>query len=172
MDYEIRRASILDVRPMATRMRAAACVTLQSFGFKPRQALHRVYISSFYCRTALIDDRPVAMWGIMGTLMSECAYVWLVMSDGIANVPRTIIREAKAELSEIMANYSDVATTVLPEDDAAVRFALYLGFADRAGEFRNMPRKDLERELRDNPRHRVPIGDQYVLGLSYHPGVN
>ncbi len=171
MDYQIRRASILDVRPMSKRLRAAACVTLNAYGFRPRQALHRVYISSFYCRTALIDRKPVAMWGIMGTLMSECAYVWLVMSDEIANIPRVIVREAKRELSAIMENYSDVATTVLPEDDAAVRFALYLGFSDRAGEYRNMPRKDLERELRENVRHRIPIGDSYAIGLAYHPGV-
>lgn len=141
-------------------------MTLQSFGFDPRRALHRAMRSSFYCRTALMDGKPVAMWGIKGNLMCDVAFVWLVLSDDIANIPGAITREARRELRAIMANYRELATTVLPDDAAAVRFAVYLGFHDR----HEGKRKDIEREILANPRYRIPIGDSFVLGLGYHPG--
>lgn len=148
-------------------MRVAACMTLQSFGQDPRRALHRVFLQSLYCRTALIDGKPVAMWGVVAGLMSETAYVWLVISDQIANIPLSITREAKAELSKIMERYEELATTVLPDDDAAIRFAVYLGFHDDHDGPR-LSRKAREREIRENPAHRIPVGDQYVIALGYH----
>ena len=168
MEYSIVPASILHIKPMAKRIRAAACITLQDYGYLPRAALHRAFLRSLYCRTALIDGRPVAMWGVDGTLLSDTAYVWLVMSDEIAHIPRTIVREAKRELAAIMGRYSEVAATVLPDDDAAIRFAVYLGFHDRHDEDEST-RRELVRKIRENPLYRIPVGDRYVIGLGYHP---
>jgi hypothetical protein len=161
-------ASVRHIKPMAARLRAAACITLQGYGHEPRRALHRVFLASFYCRTALIEDKPVAMWGVTGTLLGEQAYVWLVISDEIAGMPYAIVREAKRELATIMQDYSEIATTVLPDDDAAIRFAIYLGFHDRHDD-RHLNRRETEREIRSDPRNRIPIGDSYVIGLGYHP---
>lgn len=167
MEYSIVPASVRHIRPMARRMRSAACITLQDYGYLPRAALHRVFVRSIYCRTALVDDKPVAMWGVVSTLLNDTAYVWLVMSDEIAHIPRTIVREAKRELAAIMGRYREVAATVLPDDDAAIRFAVYLGFHDNDAE--GQSRKATAREIRENPRHRIPVGDTYVIGLGYHP---
>jgi hypothetical protein len=169
LSYSIVPASIRHIKPMAARLRAAACITLQGFGYEPRRALHRVFLNSFYCRTAMVEGRPVAMWGITGTLLNDAAYVWLVMSDDIANIPRSITREAKTELSRIMENYREIATTVLPDDEAAIRFAVYLGFHDNHEGGEHQSRKELERQIRENPKLRIPIGDSYVIGLGYHP---
>lgn len=168
MDYSIVPGSVRHIKPMASRMRAAACITLQDYGYLPRAALHRVFVRSLYCRAALVDGRPVAMWGVVGTLLNETAYVWLVMSDEIAHIPRTIVREAKRELAGIMKGYREIAATVLPDDDAAIRFAVYLGFHDRDDEADDGTRKATAREIRENPRHRIPVGDQFVIGLGYH----
>lgn len=168
MNYEITTASIRHVRPMSRHLRAAACMTLRGFGFDSRRALHRAFLQSIYCRTALIDGKPVAMWGVVAGLMSETAYVWLVISDQIANIPLSITREAKAELSKIMEHYDELAATVLPDDDAAIRFAVYLGFHD-SHDGPKLSRKAREREIRENPAHRIAIGDQYVVALGYHP---
>ena len=171
MKYEVVKGSILHVKPMARRVRAAAAITLEGYGYEPRSALHRIFIRSFYCRTALVDGHPVAMWGVTGTMLSESAYVWLVMSDEIAAFPRAIVREAKAQLASIMNGYDEVATTVLPDDDAAIRFALYLGFHDRHDDqAERLPRKAMERVIRENPRYRIPVGDSYVIELGYHAG--
>lgn len=155
---------------MAKRLRAAACVTLQAYGFDPRRALHDVFVESHYARTALVEGKPVAMWGLKGQLLSEVAYVWLVLSEEIGVLPLQIVREARKEMAEIMANYSEVATTVLPNDEQAVAFALCLGFHDRHDEEDPLPLKHRVRQVLDNPRHRIPIGESYVIGLGYHGG--
>lgn len=167
--YCIVPASPRHIRPMAAKLRAAACITLQAFGYEPRRALHRIFLNSFYCRTALIDGKPVAMWGVTGTLLGDVAYVWLVLSDDIASMPRSIVKEAKRELSAIMENYREIATTVLPDDAAAIRFAVYLGFHDNHEGGDTQSRKALERDIRENPKHRIAVGDHYVIRLAYHP---
>ena len=146
-------------------------MTLQGYGFDPRRALHKAWRQSSYARTALIDNKPVAMWGVTAPLLGETAYVWLVMSDDIAHMPRAILTEAKRELSAIMQNYQEVATTVLPNDEAAIRFALHLGFHDHHDE-EDEPasHKTRLREVMENPRHRIPVGDSFVIGLGYHGG--
>jgi hypothetical protein len=167
MNYEITAATVRHIKPMAAKLRAAACMTLSKYGYEPRRALHRVFRASFYCRTALVYGKPAAMWGVTGTVMSETACVWLVLSDQIAAIPRSIVQEAKRELSVIMQHYSEVATTVLPDDDAAIRFAIYLGFHDREDDV-EISRKLLEKEIRESPRYRIPVGDSYVIRLGYH----
>ena len=168
--FEVVRTSPHYIRPMARRMRAAAAVSLQGYGFDPRRALHRVVLDSAYCRTAKVDGEVVAMWGIVAPVLASTAYVWLVMSDEIAKVPRFVVQTAKEELAEMMETYEEVATTVLPDDEAAIRFALYLGFHDNDDE-EPASHKVRAQRLRENPRHRIPIGDHFVIALGYH-GVN
>lgn len=167
--YSIEKSSIRHIRPMARHLRAAACITLQGFGFHPHIALHRAFMGSFYCRTALIEGKPVAMWGVKGTLLGEGAFVWLVLSDQIAAIPRAVTREAKAELAAIMDNYQEVAITVLPDDVAAVRFAVYLGFHDRENDDGHLSRKALTEAIIADPKYRIAIGDRFVIALGYHP---
>lgn len=170
MTCEIVYGSARHIRPMAKRMRAAACMTLQAYGFDPRRALHKVFLESHYCCTALMDGKPVAMWGLCGPLLGDVASVWLVLSDEIAQFPLTVVKAARKELVSIMQNYREVSTTVLPDDEAAIRFALYLGFHDNHDDDDGEPmnRKQLARALVENPRYRIPIGESYVIGLGYH----
>lgn len=144
--YQIIAASIRHVRPMSECMRAAPA--LDGYGFNPRAALRRAFRSSSHCRTALVDGRPAAMWGVIGTLLGDSAYVWLVLSKQIRRMPVAIVREAKAELARVMENRSEVKATVLPDDVEAVRFAGFLGF---------------------RPEGRLPIGDSFATLVSYHP---
>lgn len=168
--YEAVKGSIRHVRPMSRQLRAAACMTLQGFGYDPRKALHKAFMQSFYCRTALMNGSPVAMWGVTGTLLSCEAFVWLVLSDRIANIPLSIVREAKSELSRIMQNYDELATTVLPDDEAAIRFAVYLGFHDRHDSDERLSRREIQQLIMTDPKYRIPIGDSFVIALGYHGG--
>ena len=153
---------------MSAGLRAAAFLTLQSYGQDPRKALFRAFLTSFYCRTALIDNRPVAMWGVAGSLLGETAFVWLVIAQDIVKLPLSIVREARDELARIMENYGEIATTVLPDDEAAVRFAVFFGFQG-GGYNDGKSRQQIQREISENPDLRIPVGDNYVVALSYHP---
>lgn len=163
--HEIVPASIRHIRPMSKRLRTAACITLERFGEDPRRALHRAFIASNYCRTALIDGKPVAMWGVCGALMSNVASVWLVIAEDIVKLPLVIVREARSELAHVMGNYHELVTTVLPDDAAAVRFALYLGF--QGFEEDDLLHKVKYEDLMNDPKYRVPVGDSYIIALGY-----
>ena len=82
-------------------------------------------------------------------------------------MPFSIVREARSELALIMGRYHELATTVLPDDDDAIRFAVYLGFHDRDG---SASRKELIAAIKADPKYKIPVGDSYVIGLGYHPG--
>ena len=146
MTYQIVQASILHVRPMAKVMRAAAAVALDGFGFDPRTALRRVLVASHHAKTALIDGKPVAMWGVVGSLLGDTAYVWLVLSDRICEMPLAVVKEARNALAVAAQSYPQIGATVLPDDERSVRFATFLGF-----------------EQAD----RIPVGDGYMLSLRY-----
>lgn len=167
--YSIVKASIRHVRPMSRKLRSAASITLQGFGLHPRPALHRAFLASSYCRTALMDGEPIAMWGVKSVLLSDTAAVWLVLSDAVTRMPVAVVKEARAELARVMASNREVAITVLPDDEAAIRFAVFLGFHDRDNDDGHLSRRDLCRAIVEDPQHRIPVGDHYVIALGYHP---
>lgn len=167
--YTVVPASVRHLRPMSRQLRAAACITLQGFGLDPRAALHRAFLASSYCRTALQDGKPVAMWGVKSVMLGDTAAVWLVLSEAVTSMPVAIVREARAELARVMETKREVAITVLPDDEAAIRFAVFLGFHDRDNDDGHRSRKELCADIVKDPQHRVPIGDSYVIALGYHP---
>jgi hypothetical protein len=167
--YSVVAASPRHIKPMAAQLRAAACITLQDFGYEPRAALHRAFIASRYCRTALMDGKPVAMWGAKGTLLGEEALVWLVLSDEVTKMPVSVVKEARAELAVIMDDHKEVAITVLPNDEAAIRFAVAMGFHDRENDDGHLSRKEMVAAIVADPRMKIPIGDSFVIALGCHP---
>jgi len=166
--YEIVRASILHVRPLAEGIRSAARLTIADLGRHPRIALRRALASSHACFTALIDHEPVAMWGLNGPLLSSSAYVWLALTERVTSMPVAIVREARAQLAEMMRHYDELAVTILADDDAALRFAVYLGFHDRHDGVRRT-RKETERLIRTDPKNRISFAGGDVIALGYHP---
>lgn len=170
-EYSVVPASVRHIRPMSSQLRAAACITLQDFGIDPRHALHRAFIASNYCRTAMMDGKPIAMWGVKSALLGDSAMVWLVLSDSVTKMPVSVVREARAELAKIMETTDEVAITVLTDDEAAIRFAIFLGFHDRDTNLSEVSRKELCKAILENPLYRIPVGDHFVIALGYHPHV-
>lgn len=160
---EIVPASVLHVKPMAAVMRSGSAMALQAFGFSPRRSLMRALLGSFYARTALEDGKPVAMWGAHGLVLGEMAEPWLTVSTSITKMPIAIVRAARRELQVMMQNRS-LVIAMIPGDDIAVRFAVYLGFTDRQGGTRH----EMERRIMNDPSRRVSYGDRYVVPMIYN----
>lgn len=132
-------------------MRMGGAVTVEAFGFNPREGLRRAFVASHHVRTALIDGRPIAMWGLYGPLLAWETYVWLVLAEEAADIPFTVVREARRALAAAASMYDEVIAGVALDDTKAVRFARFLGFT-----------QDSEPE---------PYGDGYVLRMRYTPKV-
>jgi hypothetical protein len=163
-DYTIVPSSIRHVKPMSARMRAAGSIAVQAFGLVPREALHRAFMSSYYCRTALKDDRPVAMWGVAAPIIGDTAAIWLVLAQDMGIPPLPIVRKAREELERVAETYPRVMMTVLPDDEDSVAFALFLGFRPTDGEVFGEGDEGMT-----NPRFRIPIGDSYIVQMGYAP---
>lgn len=116
-----------------------------------------------------MDGKPIAMWGVKNTMLGNTGVVWLVLSEAVTHMPVAVVKEARAELAAVMERLDEIAITVLPDDEAAIRFAVYLGFHDRDNDDGQMSRKELCRSILADPQYRVPIGDSYVIALGYHP---
>lgn len=157
--YSFVPASVRHIRAMSEGMRAAGAAALEGYGFNPREALRRVYIASHHCRTALSDGKPIAMWGVAGTLLNDAAYVWLVLAEEAQRMPRALLIEARAELAQVMQRYPEISATVLPHDEASIRFALHLGFRG----------DDDEDDILTDAKYRLPMGDGYAIRLTYRP---
>ena len=163
-DYTIVPSSIRHVKPMSARMRAAGAIAVQAFGLVPRAALHRAFAASCYCRTALKDDRPVAMWGVAAPILGDTAMIWLVLAEDTGIPPLPIIRKAREELERVADTYPRVLMTVLPDDEDSVAFALFLGFRPTDGEVFGSGG-----DITVDPRFRIPIGDSYIVQMGYAP---
>lgn len=149
--YRIIPASILHVRPISKRLRTGSAVALEQFGFNPREGLRRALNGSFYARTAIAEDgRPLAMWGLCGSMLGDAAYVWLALTSEVITMPRAILKEARRELEEQSMRVDRISATLIPGDEDAVRLARHLGFdPDRVD--------------------RVRVGDNDLISLDYHP---
>lgn len=159
VSYSIVPGSVRHIRPMSRTMRAAAGMALSGYGFNPREALRRAFVASMHVRTALIEGRPVAMWGVAGTLLGESAQVWLVIAEDVRRLPVALVKQARNELSVLADGYGRIDATLLPDDEASIRFAKHLGFAG----------DDPDDDVMTDERYRIPLGDAYAIRLAYHP---
>lgn len=126
--YSVVPGSILHVKQISPSLRPAACLTLQGFGLEPRAALHRAFRASAYCRTAVLEGQPVAMWGSMGTALSDHATVWAALGQGAVRWPLAIVRRARDELSRMAERSGMLYAAIGKDDERAMLFAKTLGF--------------------------------------------
>ena len=83
-------------------------------------------------------------------------------------MPVAVVKEAQAELAKIMRDVDEVAITVLLDDEAAVRFAVHLGFHDRE-DIRLSRKAELVAAILADPKMKIPAGDQFVSGSRLPP---
>jgi hypothetical protein len=125
---EIVEAKIHHCGLMGRRMRKVHRNILESGGLSPYRELMLMFGQSSFCRSAFFDGRIVAMGGITGSILATHSVAWLVLAEEFRNRPVTIVQHARRFLKQQMQTRSALAATILLEDDAALRFAVYLGF--------------------------------------------
>lgn len=174
MRYEVMRSSVLHVKPIAADLRVALCSSVATFGERPRLALRRALNASIYARTAMLDGKPAAMWGMVGTLMSDRASAWLALTETALRHPVLIVREARRELAIMAASAGQLFTNIARDDERALALARNLGFQpSHSGDvipgmvstsFR--PHKDGQRPLLRKERVNGPSFIIHALGRS------
>jgi len=87
-----------------------------------------MFSQSSFRQSVFSKGKIVAMGGITGSWLATHGVAWLVLAKEFSNYPVTVVRHALRLLKREMRTRSELAATILLEDEAALRFAVYLGF--------------------------------------------
>jgi hypothetical protein len=108
---------------------------LQALGAcQVHKELRAAFDESGFRRACIVDGKIIALWGLVAPEASAIGVVWLAMANGIERYPLALIKEVRHQLDEMMLVRRELICTVLEEDKAAQRFAIFLGFVPRDSE--------------------------------------
>lgn len=169
MRTEIVEAQPEHVREIFRRLRKGHIGCLVGSGMGRRRArdeFMKVFDDSSFRRSWFIDGNLAAVGGVTGSLLSPHGFVWLALSEDVIRFPLAIIRESRKQLGEIMRTKTELATTILANDDVALRFSAFLGFHSKhAPELRTW-RQHLRNLKEDAPR--IPVERGFAIAVGYH----
>ena len=170
---DVVEAKIYHCGRMARLLRQEHDYHLRRCGVDLHRELRNNFNNSTWCRAGFVDGRLVGLGGVMGSELDWAGFVWLALSQEVRNHPISAARVLRGLLSEIMGTRRELATIVIPEDDAALRLAVFMGFhSEHEGEgsqaSSRASRHALARYLKDNPSLRIPLGKGTCVALGYH----
>lgn len=117
------------IRELALTMREADQREIVSAGFTPKSALWRSYRESIYRKTALVDNRVAACWGVTGNLFGGKGVPWLLTSSHCELVsPLVFARIYKKETKTMLRMFPTLVNYVDASYTEAVRLLEICGF--------------------------------------------
>ena len=127
MTYEIVPFSPVHVGPLVARL-GSQRKSMEGFGNKARPWVRWLVGRSCQVEVALIEGRPVAMWGTLGTLASTEVSIWFLVADDIRDRKFAIARAAKRTIERILLTVDTITSVIVIGDPRARRFIEFLGF--------------------------------------------
>jgi len=172
--FEVVEAKEFHCGQILRRLRIEHREAIERVGANSHRELRALFDSSYLRRAWLIDGKLAALGGVSGSILSHYGFVWIALSNEAMRYPVALIREVKRQIESVMATKSQLVTTIVGGDEAAKRFAVFLGFhCDHEGfgspAFSKFSRRNLANYLETTPDLRVPIGKGYIIPMGYHP---
>lgn len=130
--FEIRDAKPFHVGQIVRSMRTEHRDSIIKLGINTHKQIHTIYNNSAFSRSWFIDGKLAGIGGIIGSVLSSKGFVWLALSQDSLRYPVALVKEAKNQLHEGMKTYLELQTTILCNDEAAQRFADFLGFCQES----------------------------------------
>lgn len=158
---------------IARRLRMEHYRNLVMAGMDIHRELRSTFDASSYSRTWLIDGRISGMGGIVGADIAATGYVWIAVTEAARKYPFEIIRTVRRELDAVMKIKRELACIVLPGDEAACRFAAFMGFhvahqGPGSPAYSRFGRRNLVRHVRTSPDLHMPFGKASCVPMGYH----
>lgn len=126
---EIVPATVRHIGPIAHQMRAIDRLECQVFGHTPKQALRIGMTHSVQAATALLDGRPVAMFGVTPiNLLAGHGRPWLLSTDAVIAQGVALCVGANRYLSAASRVFRQMDNWVAADNAAAIRWLMRLGF--------------------------------------------
>lgn len=173
--FEIRDAKYFDCGRIARMLRVEHEAALIRLGVHSHREIRSTFEASCYRKAFLIDGKLAGLGGVMAPLLSPAGFVWLALSDRATRYPMAIIKYAKKHLAEVMVQQmkTELHTTVLMDDPAALRLAIFLGFhvsdegLGSAAETRS-GRRTLREYIVSTPELHLQHRDARLVVMGYH----
>ena len=97
-------------------------------GATPAEALRASLAGSIFARTAILDGRIAAMWGVGGSPLGGVGEPWLLTAVDVERVPVKMVRTARAEVGAMLGLFPILTNYVTAEYRQACRFLEVVGF--------------------------------------------
>lgn len=78
--------------------------------------------------TAIINNEPIAIWGIVQEEIMGDGRIWFVASESVQDIPKQFLRESKWFIQEIKQQYSVLIGYVDKNYEISKRWMQWLGF--------------------------------------------
>ncbi len=101
---------------------------LIALGVDQHRQLRTCFDGSAMRKAWLIDGKLAGLGGVLGTQLSSAGYIWLAVSEQATKYPVTMVKTARAQLSEIMQTKRLLIATIFEDDKPSARFAEAMGF--------------------------------------------
>lgn len=171
-DFTIIEAKPWHCGQMARALRAEHREVIARIGIDCHKELRARFNASSFRRAWLIDGQLAALGGVVGSKLSSCGMVWLALSHVAGRFPLETVREARRQLAELMQTKRDLWTTILDDDAASKRFAIFLGFVPgeeilAAPAQSRFGRRDIADKVKNNVLARVRVGTGEGIVMAY-----
>lgn len=170
--FEVVEARRYHCGQMARLLRVEHLEAVARLGVNSHREMVDRFAESAFRRAWLCDGRLMALGGVTGPALASTGYVWLALSAEATRFPLQIVREACRQLDAIMVTKRHLVTSILDGDQAAKRFAIFLGFVpadepQRPAAASRLGRRDLAQRFEKNQEARLPIGSGSAVTMSY-----
>ncbi len=169
MISQVIEAERQDVNAIFRNLRRGHLGCLLDTGMSRRTARReflKIFDDSAFRRSWIVDGKLAAVGGVTGSLLSPHGFVWLALSEDVIRFPLAIIRESRRQLGEIMATKTELATTILANDEVALRFSAFLGFHGKHDATLRTWRDHLRGFQVESPR--IPVDRGFAIAVGYH----
>jgi ribosomal protein S18 acetylase RimI-like enzyme len=114
---------------IANRMRAIDRAECEAFGHTAKQALRAGLLTSAKSWTAMVDDQPEAMFGVVETsLIGRQGTVWLLGTDEVYRHGRELVMWGPGMISRLSDSRLTLRNLVSSQNTQAIRLLKRWGF--------------------------------------------
>lgn len=157
---------------IARQLRGEHHASLLQLGLSVHRQIRDNFDQSYFKKAWLIDGRLAGLGGVIGSELSATGFIWLALTDEATKYSKEIVREARRQLDAIMLTKTELATTIVDGDDAAMRFAMFMGFCVgldwMGGPAASLHgRRRMARYIRQTPEIRQPYGQGMAYSMGY-----
>lgn len=116
------------LREMAEAMSVDSAEIAYKLGFTPLKALWQSYRGSIICKTAHINGKIAAIWGLSGSVFSDTARPWLIMTPETKEHPMRVAFRYRKELENMLKMFPILEDYVPADNEASIRLLEIMGF--------------------------------------------